>query len=115
MVLVSLARNSRTHALVMASGAFAVTFLRSDQQPISERFAGRLTEQGDRFAGLPIHTLVTGSPLLNGGLAFLDCRVVATHGSGTNTLFIGQVVAARSGKGGKPLLYYNRQYRKVQD
>lgn len=114
-VLISMARNARTHAMVLASGAFGVTILKSDQQELSELFAGRLPDDQDRFGGLPTHTLVTGSPFLTGGLAYLDCRVVAAHESGTNTLVLGEVVAARSSQEGSPLLYYDRQYREMQD
>lgn len=115
IVLVSLSRDSRTHSLVMESGSFAVTFLKSDQQEVSERFAGRTADDEDRFAGLGDHVLKTGAPVLDGCLAVLDCRVVATHESGTNTLVIGEVVAAESCEDSLPLLYFNRQYRQMQD
>jgi flavin reductase (DIM6/NTAB) family NADH-FMN oxidoreductase RutF len=114
-VLVSLERGTRTHELIQAAGIFAVTILSADQRLVSERFASSGTEAEDRFAGLETHNLVTGAPLLAGGLAFLDCRVVAAHPSGMNTLFIGEVLAARSGREGGPLLYFDRQYRQLQD
>jgi flavin reductase (DIM6/NTAB) family NADH-FMN oxidoreductase RutF len=113
-VLISLSRDSRTHTLVLKSGAFAVTFLKSDQQEISERFAGRIPDEEDRFAGLAAHVLTTGSPILDSGLASLDCRVIATHESGTNTLIIGEVLASHSTEEDLPLLYFDRHYRKMQ-
>ena len=114
-VLVSLSRDSRTHALVLKSGAFAITFLTSDQQEISERFAGRTPDDEDRFGGLTAYVLTTGSPVLDGGLASLDCRVIDTHESGTNTLIIGEVVASQSTEESLPLLYFDRHYRKMQE
>lgn len=114
-VLVSLERGTRTHDLIQSAGIFAVTILSADQRAISERFASSGTEADDRFAGLERHTLVTGAPLIAGGLAFLDCRVIAAHPSGLNTLFIGQVLAAQPGVDGQPLLYFDRQYRQLQE
>jgi flavin reductase (DIM6/NTAB) family NADH-FMN oxidoreductase RutF len=112
-VLVSLAQNSRTHDLISRAQAFGVTILSADQQDISERFAGRVPDEMDRLAGLSTVTLETGAPLLGGGLAHLDCRVIATLACGTSTIFVGEVVAAQSKAEGNPLLYFNRGYRKL--
>lgn len=109
-ILVALAQNTRTHNLVTRSRAFGVTILAEDQQDMSDRFAGRIPDELDRLAGLETFTLATGSPFFNGGLAYLDCRVVTTLGSGTHTIFIGEVVQAQSANQGNPLAYFNRAY-----
>ena len=113
-VLISLAQNSRTHGLITRAQAFGVTILAADQQEISERFAGRVADDLDRLAGLETFTLVSGTPMLAGGLSHLDCRVITTLDCGTSTLFIGEVVAAQSAQGGAPLLYFNRDYRELK-
>jgi flavin reductase (DIM6/NTAB) family NADH-FMN oxidoreductase RutF len=118
LVMICLERTTRTYSMVVASNLFGVTILGGDQREISERFAGRIPEDGDRFAGLETHALVTGSPFISGGLAFLDCRVVAQHEVGANTYFIGEVLAAQArpdAEGVLPLLYFNRDYRGLQD
>jgi flavin reductase (DIM6/NTAB) family NADH-FMN oxidoreductase RutF len=114
LVLVSLERATRTHGLVERSGVFGITILGEDQLGISERFAGRVSDLSDRFAGLETDTLVSGVPFIRGGLAYLDCRVVERHPAGTHTLFIGEVMAAQSDGEGSPLLYLNREYRKLR-
>ena len=114
-VTISLMKSSRTHDLVVESGSFGITILSIDQQVISERFAGRSTEDLNRFDGLDTLTLVSGAPFLKGGLAFIDCKVVAVHSFVQNSLFIGEVLAAEEGNGNKPLLYYNQQYRELQE
>ncbi len=111
LVLVALYQESRTHALVQAAGSFGVTILARAQREISDRFAGRTPDDADRFAGLETGTLQTGAPLLKGGLAWFDCRVEQAVPTGTHTLFVGRVVAARSFRAGEPLLYYDRAYR----
>jgi flavin reductase (DIM6/NTAB) family NADH-FMN oxidoreductase RutF len=112
-VLISLAQSTRTHQLVKESRCFGVTLLAQDQQEISDRFAGRMTDEQDRLAGLETFTLETGAPLLTNGLAQFDCHVIATFTSGTHTLFIGAVLAAQSQGNLQPLLYYDRGYRQL--
>lgn len=115
-VSVSLQKGTRTRDLVLASGFFGVTILAADQQEISDRFAGRVPEEGDRLAGLKTQTLVSGAPLLEGGLAWLDCRVVQTVDASGSTLVIAQVLATRVLQPqGKPLIYFNRSYRTLQE
>ena len=113
LVLVSLAKEARTHDLVQRSNIFGITLLNQAQEGISDRFAGRTTENQDRFAGLDTFTLYTGAPFLFGGLSFLDCTVVASHDVGDNTLFIGEVIAVQVTQEGDPLIYYNRSYRRL--
>jgi flavin reductase (DIM6/NTAB) family NADH-FMN oxidoreductase RutF len=113
LVLISLAKQARTHDLVQRSGVFGVTVLNQLQLEISDRFAGRTTEDQDRFFDLDTFTLHTGVPFLTGGLSFLDCMVITSQEIGNNTLFIGQVIALQVGADGEPLIYYSRGYRRL--
>lgn len=118
LVMVSLEQSTRTQKYIKQTGFFGVTILSSEQQEISDRFAGRISEHQDRFTGLETRTLITGAPFVLGGLAFIDCRVVATFDAGTHTLFIAQVEAVHLNpfkeQEDGPLLYYNRSYRELQ-
>lgn len=137
LVLASLEQTVRTHGLVQQSGSFAVSFLREGQEWISDRFAGRDTENKDRFEGLATFTAVTGAPILADNVGHLDCVVVAAHPAGNHTLFVAEVVAAGVGTAvpvlgdddhhtppdgtapnsaasrTRPLLYFNRDYRRM--
>ena len=111
-ILVALAHESHTRRAVVQAGFFGVTLLAEDQHPLSERFAGQV-EGPVRFAGIETFTLTTGAPLLAGGLAFLDCRVARTWEVGTHTLVVGAVLAARRGRQARPLIYFDRDYRRL--
>ena len=113
LITISLQQSTRTHEMVSKSRAFGLTILSRDQEAVSNLFAGRSPENLDRFAALQVETLVTGSPLIVGGLAWMDCRVVQTYDAGMNTLFIAEVVAARGVGTGDPLIYHNREYWKL--
>lgn len=124
LLLVSLSRFTRTHALVEASQAFGVTILNQTQQDLSDRFAGRTPEDQDRYAGLETFTLQSGAPFLVDGLAFFDCHVQESHAIGDHTLYVGLVTGLRASlevsQGGaplpeySPLVYYNRSYRSLK-
>lgn len=114
-VLASIQKDTRTYELMEKSGAFGVTILSQDQLELSERFAGRLGEDHQRFQDLDIEILVTGSPFIKGGLAYFDCRIVNRVDLPTHTVFFGEVIATRNGVAGSPLTYFDRTYRKLQE
>lgn len=113
LITISLQQNTHTHEIVSKSKAFGLTILSIEQTHLSNIFAGRMKEIEDKFADIKTETLVTGSPLIVGGLSWLDCRVLQTFDAGMNTLFISQVVAARGTGSGEPLIYHNREYWKL--
>lgn len=116
IVLISAQKGTRTHDLILRAGAFAVTLLAEDQQEISEIFAGRIPEHEDRFLGLDLVSLETGSPVIPGGLAAFDCRLIGTYDTDTTTVMFGEVVEARVGEDSKqPLLYFDRGYHWLKE
>ncbi len=115
LVAISLMKNSRTHDFVIDAGTFGITILSSTQQKISEIFSGQIPDSENRFDGLETWTMVSGAPLLKGGLAYLDCKLTNFVDYGTNSLVLGEVVAAKVGDDGKPLLYFNQRYHQLQD
>ncbi len=50
VVTITLAHAARTYHMVTESGIAGITILSHDQVEISDRFAGRIPEDGDRFA-----------------------------------------------------------------
>lgn len=113
LVSLALKKLTHTHELVEKSGEFAVTILAADQKELSDRFAGKHPEIKDRFAGVSTETLVLNAPLLKGGMAYFNCRVVNSIPLGENTLFVAEVIAAQGDGTGEPLVYHNRVYWKL--
>ncbi len=113
LVSVALRHLTHTHELVEKSSEFAVTILAADQKELSDRFAGKHPEIKDRFEGLSTETLLIDAPLLKGGIAYFNCRVVNSIPAGENTLFVAEVIAVRGEGEGDPLVYHNRVYHKI--
>lgn len=113
VVTVTLANDTRTCKMLLKSGILGITILSEDQAGISERFAGHVAEEGNRFDGLELFTITTGAPMLVGGLAHLDCRVRAVHPLDLSTLFLLDVIAAQPSTLTRPLVYFNRGYHQM--
>ena len=112
LLMVALQKTTRTSKLVLRAQAFGVTILSDGQKELSDRFAGRADESGDRMEGVITDMLETGAPFIRGGLAYFDCRLRQTVDAGTSLIFIGEVLAARQFEG-RPLIYHNRQYVRI--
>ena len=113
LVCVTLKRLTHTHELVEKSGEFSVTVLSASQKELSSRFAGKHPQVTNRFEGIPTTTLSIPAPLIEGGMAFFNCRVLSMHPVGENTLFVAEVIAAKGDGEGDPLVYHNRVYWKL--
>jgi flavin reductase (DIM6/NTAB) family NADH-FMN oxidoreductase RutF len=89
LLLVCLAHGMRSYPAFAAAGNFAVNILADDQQELSGRFASR---GADKFANTGWRPGRTGSPLLDGVVAWFDCRVHELHDAGDHSILIGEVV-----------------------
>ncbi len=113
LISVTLRQLTHTHELVEKSAEFAITVLAAHQGHLSDRFAGKIPDITDRFEGVETGRLLIDAPLIKGGMAYLNCRVVNTIPVGENTLFIAEVIAAQGEGEGEPLVYHNRVFWKL--
>ncbi len=107
LIVVCVDRTSVTHGLIELAGAFSVNILADTQERLSRRFAA--PELAEKFAGVAWREEVTGAPVLEDALAWLDCELRDTHPVGDHTIFIGEVVAGDAREHG-PLVYYRGGY-----
>jgi len=114
-VLVCVNKQAYTHGIIAKSGVYAISLLSAGQAALSNRFAGMEAGITDRFADLAIRTAETGSPLLPGAIAWLDCRVRQMIDTSTHTIYIAEVMYAQVEADLEPLAYHNRQYRLLID
>jgi flavin reductase len=114
LVLVCVDHTTRTHAHMHAKKRFGINVLSEDQRAISEYYARpeRTHEQAETEAGARFDRTQHGTPMLQGALAYLECRLHSAQDAGDHTIFIAEVeqVVVREQE---PLLFYRGAYRKV--
>ncbi len=116
VLMASVSRKAETHRAIIGSHAFAVSVLADDQRDLAECFAQPTTASKlTRFCDAAWHEAETGSPILEGALAYFDCRLTAHHDGGDHAIFLGEVVAAGYRTDAAPLLYYASAYRELSD
>jgi flavin reductase (DIM6/NTAB) family NADH-FMN oxidoreductase RutF len=108
LILVSLARKTRTLDLLEGSGRFAVSILHSDQHDVALDFA----VNGASFPEQ--HTLLDdeGFVTVRDALAVIRCRVHATVPAGDHELVIGSVVDFEAGDG-EPLVFHRGWFARL--
>ena len=99
-LIVQLYHTNYTCQLVAAAGVMAVNFLNYDQLPLVWQLGMHSGRHGNKLAGIPYQTGVTGSPLLAGCFGYLDCRVVNAMDGGDLTAFLVEALAAETAAAG---------------
>ncbi len=107
LVLICIDRKARILEHFLTSDFFAINILRENQQALSERFAR--TEE-DRFGTVEWYAGETGTPLIPGALAALECAVFERRPAGDHTILIGEVAHAVRHEG-LPLIYFSSSYQ----
>ena len=114
ILMASIAVKAETHGAIIGSHSFSVSVLADDQQGLAECFAQPTTANKlKRFCDAAWHEAETGSPILEGALAYFDCRLTARHDGGDHEIFIGEIVAAGYREDAEPLLWYASGYREL--
>ncbi|MGA9838999.1 MAG: flavin reductase family protein [Thermoplasmata archaeon] len=108
-LLASLSSDADTLPVIERSGHFGASILAADQRAVSERFA-RTLPPAEKFAGIPVHRGPHGSPLLDGALAAVECRVVSRTPTYDHVLLVGAVVHEELGRETVPLIYFRSGY-----
>ena len=107
LCLVCIDRRARTYRPLLLHGRFAVNILRADQEWLSARFASSVADRFSEVAWYPGE--VTGCPLIEDALAFMECVVVEVHSGGDHDIFLGRPVAIGV-RDGSPLVYWRGSY-----
>jgi len=114
LMMASIGRRAETHRAIVGSHAFAVSVLADDQQALAECFALPTTASKlTRFCDAEWHEAETGSPILEGAIAYFDCRITDRHEGGDHTIFVGEIVAAGYREDAAPLLWFGSRYRRL--
>jgi flavin reductase (DIM6/NTAB) family NADH-FMN oxidoreductase RutF len=110
LILVCAKSGAEGSEYIDRNGVFAVNILAADQEPLSRFFSSKDRPRGrDAFRGVDHRTVVTGSPVLEGVVGYLDCCLHESRTVGDHEIFIGEVVALDATER-EPLLFHGGRY-----
>jgi len=109
LILVCIDKEAGSHYAFEQCEAFVVNILREDQQFLSDRFASQLP---DKFENVKYRLGIDHLPVLEDVLVNLECRLVNAHDNGDHTIYIGEIIVSTVNEG-KPLVYFQGDYRKI--
>ena len=111
LVLVSIGTASRSLGCLEASSRFGVSVLGEEQEEIARIFAGKDDDKLARVAG---RRGPTGAPLIDGAIAWLECRIEQRIEAGDHVLFLA-AVEGLGARAGRPLLFYRGRYARLPE
>ena len=101
-------KSSTSFPDIRRAGVFAVNVLAADQQPVCRALA---TRGGEKFAGLRwTPSTVTGSPVLDGIIAWVDCEIDQVLDAGDHHIVLGRVLGLAVVEPKPPLVFYRGEY-----
>ncbi len=96
--------DSKSHAMIKASGVFALSVLEAGQKDLAQKFFKPQRRVGNKFEDVEFTLGETGCPIISDSLGFFECKVVGSVEKGDHTVFVGEVIAAGVHRQGEPLL-----------
>ena len=83
-----------THRLITEGGSFTVNLWDSEETRPFVKFSKPATDDGETLNGRAVRNGVTGAPIFEEAIAWMECEVRQAYDLGTHTLFIGELVDA---------------------
>ncbi|TMK69680.1 MAG: flavin reductase family protein [Actinobacteria bacterium] len=109
LVCVAIGKDSARHEPMRNAGGFAASLLSAEHAQLAQHFARSGVPPVALWAGVATRPGVQG-PLLEGALAWLECRTWAEYDAGDHTLFLGEVLSTELGMPGRGLVYHDSTY-----
>lgn len=106
-------KGSTSWPRIHSSGFFCVNVLAADQLDVCGAFA---TRGGDKYASCTWRPSTTGAPVLDGVLAWIDCRIEAVEEAGDHWFVTGRIedmAVERDDVG--PLLFFRGGYGEFKE
>jgi len=97
-------QDSRSHAMIEASGVFTLSFLEAGQKDLAQKFFKPQRRNGNKFEDVEFYTGATGCPIIKDSLGYVECQVVGSVKKGDHTVYVGEVIAAGIHREGQLLL-----------
>lgn len=109
MIQVAVWDQNYSHTLAQDCDYFVVHILAEGQQNLALQFGRRSGRDVDKLQGYVTHPGISGIPILDDCLAFLECEVIFRRQFGDHMVLVGRVIHSRIKDKSRPPLIYDHQ------
>jgi 3-hydroxy-9,10-secoandrosta-1,3,5(10)-triene-9,17-dione monooxygenase reductase component len=109
LVGVSVGRDSSSHEPMRRAAGFAISLLSEHQTDVAQHFARSGIPPVVLWEGTNVRDSARG-PLVEGAVAWLECKTWAEYDAGDHTFFVGEVVSLELGDLARGLVYRDSTY-----
>ena len=103
LVMAAVRKDSLSFGMIERSGAFTLNFLGTGQKGLAQHFLKPAHLGGDKLEGVAHRRGLTGAPVLEEAIAYVECRVREVHAAGDDSLIVGEVVEAGVQRDDEPM------------
>jgi len=100
-------KDSSSWLAIKVAGVFCVNVMALDQLEVCGVMASR---SENKFEGVNWRPGPTGSPIIEGSVAYIDCKIETIHDGGDHDIVIGRVIEIAAGEDKEPLLFFKGGY-----
>ncbi|MFZ1886601.1 MAG: flavin reductase family protein [Candidatus Binataceae bacterium] len=111
LLLICVDKKAESYPCFEESKVFTVNILSAEQEALSRKFA---VSGGNKFEGVSYRIGANGVPILDGSIAYLECRLSGSMDAGDHTVYLGEIEQAETHEA-KPLLFFRGGYRELGD
>lgn len=111
LLLVCVDKKAESYPCFEESKVFTVNILSAEQEALSRKFA---VSGGNKFEGVSYRIGANGAPILDGSIAYLECKLSGSMDAGDHTVYLGEIEQAETHEA-KPLLFFRGGYRELGD
>jgi flavin reductase (DIM6/NTAB) family NADH-FMN oxidoreductase RutF len=105
LVVLSVRRDSHAYAAITTNKSFVVNFVPKDGRSLAEAFFKPPRASGSKLGDFTFQPApVSGGPVLDAALGFVDCKFVSAVDHGDHAVVVGEVAEAAILRAGDALL-----------
>src|SRR5438093_6882578 len=109
LVGISIGKDSSSHEPLRRAGGWAASLLAGSQRVVAQHFARSGIPPVALWIGVDVRDGSRG-PLVEGAVAWLECRTTAEHEAGDHTILVAEVESTELGAQGEGLVYRGGEY-----
>jgi 3-hydroxy-9,10-secoandrosta-1,3,5(10)-triene-9,17-dione monooxygenase reductase component len=107
LVALSVGKSSTSFQAIRRAEAFSVNVLAAHHRRISDTFGRSGT---DKWRGVDWHHGSWGQPVLEGAVAWLECRIRDVHDAGDHEIVVADVLDIGCDETAEPLIFFRSKY-----